>query len=310
MPEFAVDTVSPSLHSAPAPGPLAITAVVLTFNEESNLDACLQSVTGWTHAIYVVDSGSTDRTIEIAANHAAVVIHHPFQSHTEQWQWALKQLPPSTVWVLALDADQKITGELRDELSRLFQDNPTQLNDVDGLYINRRQVFRGKWIKHGGYYPKYLMKLFRRDQVAFDSLDLVDHHFYVKGPTRKLHFDMIEQNHKEDNISFWIDKHNRYAVRLAQEELRRQSHDGPQPLSPSILGSPDQRSLRLKTVWSRLPPYIRPMVYFTYRYIFRLGFLDGKTGFVFHFLQAFWFRLLIDINLEEAKTAKRRAGTE
>ncbi|HXP84866.1 MAG TPA: glycosyltransferase family 2 protein [Bryobacteraceae bacterium] len=305
-----MDTASPSLRNASQPEPLNITAVVLTFNEESNLEACLQSISGWTQAIYVIDSGSTDRTPEIAAHHGAELMRHEFQSHTEQWQWALAQLPASSTWVLALDADQRITAELRNELTLLFRDNSAQLDEVDGLYINRRQVFRGKWIKHGGYYPKYLMKLFRRDRVTFDSLDLVDHHFYVKGPSRKLRFDLIEQNHKEDDISFWIDKHNRYAVRLAEEELRRRSHQGPQPVFPSLLGSPDQRSLWLKTAWSRLPLYIRPVIYFTYRYIFQLGFLDGKTGFIFHVLQAFWFRLLIDINLEQLKSARRRSGTE
>jgi glycosyltransferase involved in cell wall biosynthesis len=310
MPEFAVDTASPSLRKSAPMEPLDIAAVVLTLNEESNLEACLQSLAGWTESIYVIDSGSTDRTLDIAANYGAVLIHHAFQSHTQQWQWALTQLPASTTWVLAVDADQRITAELRDELTHLFRETPTQLDGVNGLYINRRQVFRGKWIKHGGYYPKYLMKLFRRDQVTFDSLDLVDHHFYVQGPTRKLRFDLIEQNHKEDNISFWIDKHNRYAVRLAEEELRRRTQGVSQPLTPSLLGSPDQRSLWLKSLWSRLPLYFRPAVYFTYRYIFRLGFLDGRVGFLFHFLQAFWFRLLIDINLDEARAAKRPSGTE
>jgi glycosyltransferase involved in cell wall biosynthesis len=301
MPKSVLDVVSRSLPESPALPRVAITAVVLTFNEESNLEACLQSVAGWTESIWIVDSGSTDRTLEIAASHGAVLIHHSFESHAEQWRWALDQLPGSATWVLALDADQRITPELRDELVHLFREDSAALDPLNGLYINRRQVFRGRWIKHGGYYPKYLMKLFRRDRVTFDSLDLVDHHFYVQGPGRKLRHDLIEQNRKEDHISFWIDKHNRYAARLAAEEFLRGTQGNPH-IEASWLGSPDQRSLWRKKLWSRLPLFVRPALYFAYRYIFRLGFLDGKTGFVFHFLQALWFRLLIDINLEERRT--------
>jgi glycosyltransferase involved in cell wall biosynthesis len=281
--------------------PIGVTAVVLTYNEESNLEACLQSIAAWTSAILVVDSGSTDGTAEIAKRHGARILRHPFQSHTRQWRWALDQAPPSAEWILALDADQRIMPELRDELCRLFRDCPDELAGIDGMYIKRRQVFRGRWIKFGGYYPKYLLKLFRRAKLLVDDVDLVDHHFYVGGTTRKLRFDLIEENHKEDDITFWIEKHNRYAARLAEEEIRRKAHIAPGPIAPALLGSPDQRTLRLKAIWRRLPRFLRPALYFGYRYFLRLGFLDGKQGFIFHFLQGFWFRLLIDIKLDEGR---------
>ena len=178
--------------------------------------------------------------------------------------------------------------------------------DVDGLYINRRQVFRGRWIKHGGYYPKYLLKLFRRDKVSFDEMDLVDHHFYISGTTAKLKHDLIEENVKENDIAFWIGKHNRYAVRMAEEEMHRGESGQKSPVSSALFGAPDQRILWLKSLWSRLPLYLRPVLYFHYRYFLRLGFLDGKQGFIFHFLQGFWFRLLVDINIEEMKHGNRR----
>lgn len=283
--------------------PVALSAVVLTLNEESNLDACLGSLAGWTDSIFVVDSGSTDGTAEIAARWGAVLLHHSFESHTEQWRWALANLPFSSQWVLALDADQRITPELRDELARLFGEDTETLRRLDGIYINRRQIFRGRWIRHGGYYPKYLLKLFRRDKVVFDELDLVDHHFYVAGPTRKMRFDLIEQNLKEDSIAFWIEKHNRYARKLAEEDFRRAARAS-HPLAASAFGSPDQKSLWQKSIWSRLPLYLRSFAYFFYRYFLKLGFLDGKQGFIFHFLHAFWFRLLIDINIDEIGSRK------
>ena len=180
-----------------------------------------------------------------------------------------------------------------------FGENFPALNGVDGIYIKRRQIFRDKWIKHGGYYPKYLLKMFRRGSVKTDARDLVDHHFYVTGKTIKLRRDLLEVNKKEDDISFWIEKHNRYAALLAKEEMENKRTSRAHVLAPSFLGKPDQQSLMLKKVWSRMPLYVRPFLYFLYRYFFRLGFLDGKQGAIFHFLHAFWFRLLVDIKLDE-----------
>lgn len=302
------DSAEPKVQAAVQPKlDLPVTGVVLTLNEEQNLERCLSSLDGWVRAAVVVDSGSTDGTVEIARRHEAIVIQHPFRSHVQQWRWALNQLPVSTGWVLALDADQRVTPELKAELEDLFRDNAPQLEKIEGLYIKRRQVFRGRWIRHGGYYPKYLLKLFRRDACVMDDLDLVDHHFYVKGPTLKLKHDLIEENYKENDITFWTEKHNRYAVHMAEEQLRRMNAAGPAPIEPRLFGTPDQRVLWFKSVWSRLPLYVRPFLYFTYRYFFRLGLLDGKQGFIFHFLQGFWFRLLVDIKSDEARARVRNS---
>ena len=273
-----------------------ITVVVLTYNEEANLEDCLASVCRWAGRIFVVDSGSTDGTHEIAARFGAELLHHTFETHAKQWNWALEHLPIQSEWILALDADQRVTPELAREIGGL---DSAALDGVDGIYIKRRQIFRDRWIKHGGYYPKYLLKMFRLGSVRTDARDLVDHHFYVPGKTIKLHRDLLEVNKKEDDISFWIDKHNRYATLLAEEELGNRLTGREHILKPSLLGAPDQRSLRLKQVWSGLPLYLRPFAYFLYRYFLRLGFLDGKQGAIFHFLHAFWFRLLIDIKLDE-----------
>lgn len=273
-----------------------ITVVILTYNEESNLEACLSSVCDWAREIFVVDSGSTDRTRDIAARLGATLVHHPFETHARQWDWALASLPIQTEWILALDADQRVTPELACEIRAL---GTSALEGVEGVYIKRKQIFRDRWIRHGGYYPKYLLKMFRRGVVQTDARDLVDHHFYVTGHTIKLRGDLLEANKKEDDISFWIEKHNRYAALLAREELASRLTQRAHVIKPSLLGNPDQQSLMLKKFWSGLPLYFRPFVYFLYRYFLRLGFLDGKQGAIFHFLHAFWFRLLIDIKLDE-----------
>lgn len=281
--------------------------IILTHNEEANLPACLASLKGLDCDLFVVDSGSTDRTVDVAAGFGAQVVQHRFEGHSQQWQWALASLSCDATWVLGLDADQRLTGPLRQELADLFTRRRQQLEDWDGFYINRRQIFRGCWIKHGGYYPKYLLKLFRREKVRFDHRELMDHHFYVPYRTRKLNCDLIEDNQKEADISFWIDKHTRYALLQAREEYLRRSNDSGWIVQPDLTGSPDQRTIWLKQLWYKLPLYVRPTLLFTYRYFMRRGFLDGRQGFIFHFMQSFWYRLLVDIHLEGLISAKQSA---
>jgi glycosyltransferase involved in cell wall biosynthesis len=275
-----------------------VTAVVLTFNESRNLGACLETLVPWAQAVYVVDSGSTDETVAIAEALGASVVHHPFDTHATQWRWALDHLPIKTSWVLAIDADQRLTPELQREIvERTTSDGASR---IDGFYLNRRQIFRGRWIRHGGYYPKYLLKLFRREVVSIDHRDLVDHHFAVPGRTECCRHDMLEDNRNEADIAAWIAKHNRYAVLQARQERASLDSSVRVPLR-ALWGSPDERTRWLKQLWGRLPLFLRPCVYFVYRYVLRLGFLDGREGFIFHVLQAFWYRLLVDINILEER---------
>jgi hypothetical protein len=243
-----------------------------------------------------VDSGSTDGTTELAESLGATVWSHGFESHARQWDWALCNLPLQGEWILGLDADQCITPELAREIQRI---DDARFKSIDGIYINRRQIFRGQWIRHGGYYPKYLLKLFRLRAVITDEHDLVDHHFHVRGTTAKLTHDLIESNRKEDDISFWIGKHIGYARKHALEEFHRRQGLREDPIQPSWRGNPDQRTLQMKKLWLRMPLYVRPFLYFIYRYFLRLGFLDGRQGAIFHFMHAFWYRLLIDIHLDD-----------
>jgi glycosyltransferase involved in cell wall biosynthesis len=280
---------------------LPLSIVVLTFNEERNLAACLESVAGLHARTFIVDSGSTDRTLAIAASHGAEVVPHPFESHARQWSWALSTLPLDD-WVLALDADQALMPALRDEIANKLPEFGGS-NAPSGAYLNRRQVFRGRWIRHGGYYPKYLLKLFRRSAVSVDDADLVDHHFTVSGRTVVLEHDLVEDNRNEADIRVWIDKHNRYAALQAREEENRAD-----PGEGRIFGSPDDRTRWRKRVWKRLPLYVRPFGYFFYRYVIRLGFLDGKEGLIFHFMQACWYRLLVDINRDELRRPASTSG--
>ena len=275
-----------------------VTVIVLTFNEARNLAACLETVTPWAAAVHVVDSGSTDDTVAIARAQGAQVASHPFETHTVQWRWALDHLPIETSWVLAIDADQRLTPELQQEIVERTAEGASP--SVNGFYLNRRQIFRGRWIRHGGYYPKYLLKLFRREVVSLDPRDLVDHHFAVAGRTECCRHDMLEDNRNEADIATWIAKHNRYAVLQARQERASRDARIHVPLR-ALWGNPDDRTRWLKQVWGSLPLFLRPCAYFVYRYVVRLGFLDGREGFIFHVLQAFWYRLLVDINILEER---------
>jgi glycosyltransferase involved in cell wall biosynthesis len=271
-----------------------LSVIVLTLNEERNIGACLASVRDLATQLFVVDSGSTDRTVEIARSLGCIVECHTFESHAKQWKWALTNLPLTTPWVLAIDADQIVTETLRASIISLLHSD--RGGNIAGVYIARRQVFRGKWIRFGGYYPKTLLKLFRREFVIIDESDLVDHHFDVNGRTTIIAGDLVEANQNENEIFAWIAKHNAYAVRQAREEVERGA-----VVEGRWLGASNERTRRVKSMWRHMPLYVRPVLYFGYRYILRRGFLDGKQGFVFHVLQAFWYRLLVDINIDELK---------
>jgi glycosyltransferase involved in cell wall biosynthesis len=283
-------------HSRPD-GPVAVAVLVTTRNEELNIERCLESVHGWAQQVFVLDSQSTDRTVEIAFQYAEV--HSLAYEHGRiiPWifQWGLDNLPIDNEWVLILEADQALGSDARTEIARLLENPGPKEN---GFYIRRKQIFRGKWIRWGGYGNKHLLKLFRRSKARLDPVEQ-DTRVYVDGEVGKLRAPLEEWNLKEESILFYLEKHLRYAEAFAQEELQRRRGLATWKTPPRLFGTPDERVLWLKSVYYRLPLYGRPLLYFVYRYFLRLGFLDGKTGFVFHFLQAFWFRLVVDVRLEE-----------
>jgi glycosyltransferase involved in cell wall biosynthesis len=278
---------------------LPISAVILTYNEGKNIEACLESICSWIGEIFIVDSFSTDRTTEIAKRYTNKIYQHPFETHNKQWNWAFKTLPLSFEWCLAVDADQIISEKLQNELKESFK---TPSLDINGYYIKRKQIFRGKWIRFGGYYPKYLLKVFKVKDVFCNEMELVDHRFYVQGKIAKLKNDIIERNLNEDSMAFWIEKHSRYATLLAKETISRRNTTPNNTIRTFVFGTPDQRVFWLKGIYEHMPLYIRPFLYFFWRYFICLGFLDGKQGFIFHFFQGLCYRLLVDIEIHRLKT--------
>jgi len=276
--------------------------IILTFNEEIHLTKLLKSVKDLNADTFILDSGSTDQTIEIANFFKTVVKINPFVNHPKQWDFALKNFNIKTPWIIGLDADQVVTPELFNKL-KAFKDE--DYKDINGVYFNRKNYFRGQWIRYGGYYPVYLLKMFRNGIGFSDLNENMDHRFIVTGKTviwKDGH--LLEENLKENNLEFWYNKHQRYSDLIAQEEIERMQKLRTQSLKPNLLGNPDERRAWLKRLWWSLPLKIRPYLYYSFRMIFQLGFLDGKIGRQFHYLQGLWFRRLVDKKILALKRRK------
>jgi len=278
---------------------------VTTRNEAVNIERCLRSAHLFFDQIFVIDSESEDETVSIARKYAEVV-NLPYEhGKIIPWiyQWGLDKLAIKNEWVMILEADQMLTPELKAELERVFA--APQISE-DAFYVRRQQVFRGRALRFGGYGRKYMLKLFRRAAGELDPEE-TDTRVYIKGKIGRLRSAIIEENRKEDEILFYLQKHLRYAEVFAREELKRREEGFRWKQQPRLFGTPDQRVLWFKQLFFGLPLYLRPFIYFFYRYVILLGFLDGKQGAIFHFMQAFWFRLVWDVRLEElnSKAAKQ-----
>jgi glycosyltransferase involved in cell wall biosynthesis len=273
-----------------ARGEKQLSVVLLTYNEEVNLPTALKSLDALDADIYVVDSGSRDRTRDIARAAGAYVYEHPFESQSAQLNWAVDSLPISTPWMMRLDADEWLTAELASELKTLLPDLP---DDLTGLEINRRVFFWGRWIRHGGFYPSWLLRVWRTGAARCEQRWMDEHMVVSHGRVIKLKNDFVDENRK--GLTFWTDKHNRYADREIKDLLT--------PAIGETRGQPGGQAGRRRwakqNLYARCPLFWRALLYWFYRYIILLGFLDGKPGMVFHFLQAFWYRLLIDAKIYE-----------
>jgi glycosyltransferase involved in cell wall biosynthesis len=271
---------------------LPITVIILTYNEEKNIEECLKSIHGFFEEIFIVDSFSTDKTIEIAKKYTDKIYQHEFENYSSQRNWALNNLPIRTEWVLNLDADHRVTKELIDELKEIFSKGLEK--NFNGFLISRKTIFMGKWIKYGGHYPVYHAILFRKNSGRCEKR-LYDQHFVVNGKLRKLKGDVIDI--VADSIDKFISKHIKWAYLEAKEQMIKREKD----IKPSLFGNPIQKRRFFREIYNKFPLFIRPFLYFIYRYFLRFGFLDGIEGLIFHFLHALWYRFIVDVKIYELK---------
>ena len=244
--------------------------LIQTHNEEKNLSHTLASVAGWATRVFVVDSGSTDRTLEIAREFGATVVHHEWEGYARQKNWALDHLDFKAQWTLILDADEAVSPELRREIQDIVA-QPSQGIEECGFLINRVFVFMGRRIWHSGYFPSWNLRLFKRGRARYEDRS-VHEHMICDGKVGRLKHLLIHEDRR--GLEHFFAKHNRYSSLEAQELFE---HPEPWPGLLELIKNPVRRRRFLK---SRILPKA-PMAWmwrFFYMYVLRLGFLDGRAG--------------------------------
>lgn len=274
-----------------------LTVVILTFNEAQHLARAIGSVRDVAHRVVVVDSGSTDATCQIAGDLGAQVLQNPWVNYATQLNWALDQLGKDTDWVMRLDADEIVMPELAAEIDGSLA---TLDEGIDGVFVSRRMTFLSRPIRHGGLFPIRVLRLFRHGRGRCEDR-WMDEHIKVEGKTAEFQGEIVDDN--LNSLSWWTEKHNSYASREVVDILNLEHGFMPHETVASLKGGQQagvKRWLK-ERVYARLPGGLRAFAYFFYRYIIRLGFLDGREGRAFHILQGFWYRFLVDAKLFEVR---------
>lgn len=284
--------------TSPSPdGPMAISVVVLTFNAETTIGATLASAKRISDDIHVVDSYSTDTTLDIARAAGAKIIQHPFENYGAQRNWAIANCALRHAWELHLDADERLSEELVGKLAALMVASPTP--EIAGYYIPRLVHFHGQPLRHGGMYPIWHLRLFRRGRGRCEDRQY-DQHFHVDGATARIEAPMIDDIRQ--SLGEWTARHNRWADAEVEEIL----HPSAGAIAGASGGDPVQAKRAQRGFYYRMPLYWRAFALFFYRYFWKLGFLDGRQGLIFYVLQTLWFRFLIDAKLDERRRAEDR----
>ncbi|HEY9631063.1 MAG TPA: glycosyltransferase family 2 protein [Coleofasciculaceae cyanobacterium] len=262
---------------------LPVSVLIPAKNEQANLPACLASV-AQADQVFIVDSQSSDRSLEIAQLYGATVVQFHFNGRwPKKKNWALENLPFRHEWVLIVDCDERITPELWQEIAIAIQ-NP----DYAGYYLNRRVFFLGQWIRFGGKYPDWNLRLFRHTQGRYENLHTeeirntgdneVHEHVILQGKVGYLKNDMLHIDFRD--MYHWLERHNRYSNWEAQVYYNLLTGSGESgTIGAALFGNPVQRKRFLKKIWVYLP--FKPLLRFLLTYLIRLGFLDGRAGYIY-----------------------------
>ena len=285
---------------------MKLTVLILCFNEEAHIERAISSVKSIADRCVVVDSGSTDRTVHFAAAAGAEVLRNDWVNYASQFNWALSQLPDDTDWVLRLDADEFVTPELAEEVSQKLSDLD---EDLSGVFVSRRIKFLDRPIQWGGVFPIRVLRLFRYGEGRCENR-WMDEHIIVQGRTVDFWGEVIDDN--LNSLSWWTEKHNSYASREVVDLLNLRFRFMPHESVADLKGGQQVGAKRWvkENVYAHLPGGLRAFGYFFYRYVIRLGFLDGYQGAVFHVLQGFWYRFLVDAKLQEVLTYMKKNNVD
>lgn len=278
-----------------------ITAIILTKNEEKNIERCINSIKELAQRIVVVDSYSTDKTIAIAKSLGAEVYENPFKDYADQFNWALDNTNIDTQWVYRIDADEFVPPELSKEI---IDKTKKHLNDdINGFVMKFRIYFMGKFLKHGGVYPFYNLTIFKYGKGRYEARKMGEHIVLNEGTTVDLENDCIHYDYKD--LSIWVAKHNWYSTRETRDYFDTRDN---RQVNTSLYHEAEKAKKVRDGVYYKLPLFFRAHLYFWYRYYIKLGFLDGVEGKIYAYLQAYWYRFLVDAKIYECNKLDVRYG--
>lgn len=280
-----------------------LTVLILTKNEEDNIGKCIQSFQGIIKRFVIVDSFSTDGTKEICEKLGVDFYQNPFVDYATQLNWGLENTGIDTGWTMRMDADEEMTPELVQEIESVL---PGMDKDVSGLILNRRIHFMGRWIRHGAVYPQKMLRIFRTGLASCEQKSMDEHMILRSGCSIQLKHDFIDNNTKD--LAWWTHKHNWYSNREVMDYFDyKRKLENEDLVKPRLFGGQAERKRWLKNkLYFKTPLLRRAHWYFIYRYFFRLGFLDGREGLIYHFLQGYWYRFLVDAKIHECtRTGKQ-----
>ncbi len=282
-----------------------ISVLILSYNEELHIERCINHIYPIVEEIFIIDSFSNDRTLEIAKKYDKVtVLQNKWENqYAKQFNWGLDNIKTDSDWILRLDADEYLLPELIEEIKE-------RLDDIDetisGIVFKRRHYFLDKWMKRG-IYPVKMIRLFRRNKGICEQRLMDEHIQLSEGDTMEFNHDFVD--HNLNNISWFCQKHIGYAIREAADLLDIELGLTGEGESDSNKNIDDQAMKKrlIKHKYCKQPLFVRSFVYFIYRYFFKMGFLEGKEGFIWNFLQGWWYRTLVDVKIFEIK---KECGTD
>nr|WP_308626181.1 glycosyltransferase family 2 protein [uncultured Eisenbergiella sp.] len=272
-----------------------VTAIVLTKNEEENIVDCLKSIIPVVKRILVIDAFSTDKTTALAKKYGAEVYLHPFENYAKQYMYGMKIANVETIWTLRIDADERLTTESAKELEEICHNNLD--TDVAGIVMRYKKNFLGKDLYHGGVYPWKKMNCYKTKLGTIEDRAMDEHIILSSGKTVEMKSDCMHYDFK--SLEYFINKHNWYSSRETVDFFE------------NLENTKVDKGIAFKTwikmnFYYKLPLGTRAHLYYIYRYYIKLGFLDGKEGKIYAFLQAYWYRYLVDSKIYECKKMNTR----
>lgn len=269
-----------------------ITVIILTKNEEANIERCINAIKGRINNIIIVDSYSDDNTVAIAKKLGVTIYQHEFKNYAVQFNYAIDNLNIKTKWIFRLDADEVVTPELLDEIEIKIKEHND--DNVNGFLMKYKVIFMGKFLKHGGCYPFVKMTVFKTENGRFEERDFGEHIVLNSGKYEIFDNDCLHYDFKD--INSFVNKHNWYATREMNDFFAREKMNQKELYQKANI----IKKLR-DNVYYKMPLFLRAKLFYLYKYYIKLGFLDGKEGKIYAFIQTYFYRFIVDAKIYEKK---------